>query len=215
MQGQAKEITEGLREGLKGRGEVVEADTFRAAAMQLELYGDPDVFEIVTDVTRPLLLYEQPKGFAEWRWWVTPKKRGKHELRLRITGQTVTENGVLGDIAFDPIVKTISVTVGAAYVTRKAAKWAVPLIASVALGAIVGGYAQKNLFACEARVSAMTDPRDFTAYALLAGGLIKKTSEGQLGDVGNESEWVRFLKGNRAGTTFAVRTITGMGRCIA
>jgi hypothetical protein len=139
----ANEITESLRAGLRGRGTIVEVDTFLAAVMHLELCGDPGVFEIAANVSRPLLLYRQPKGFAEWRWWVTPKKRGTHELKLRITGQTLTETGMIGDIAFEPIIRTISVTVGAGHVARQAAKWAVPLIASAALGAVVGGYTQK------------------------------------------------------------------------
>jgi pSer/pThr/pTyr-binding forkhead associated (FHA) protein len=139
----APEIVKGLLEDFDGKGELIADSIPIASLMRLHLHGDPSVFRIHNESDNPQLLYEQHKEFAEWRWRVLPIRRGKHTLRLTISGETVGKNGLSGAIAFEPIIRTIRVTINPAYAATQLVKWLIPLTAAAAIGAIAAEYAKK------------------------------------------------------------------------
>jgi hypothetical protein len=77
----SRELSDGIRQGLRGRG-VPRVETLLVGTfMKAELRGEAfDVIPIGSDI-QPVLT----TGFAEWRWDVTPKVSGTHPLYLVVT----------------------------------------------------------------------------------------------------------------------------------
>ncbi len=125
----AREATEALIAGVKGRGATQVHGVAVTRAMSLSLRA-PDggfMIEPLTPETqwvfdRPSFLESEP--FGRWEWVVLPMKRGSRRLQLVAAARSIDENGMIGDVALPEQVIEVSVKINWATTLQRAALWA-------------------------------------------------------------------------------------------
>jgi hypothetical protein len=78
---------------------------------------------------------DQDQDFANWRWSVTPQRRGQARLLLIISAQTLDTKGVAAEAALPDQVIKVHVRVNYARTARKVAGWGLLMVAGGALSA--------------------------------------------------------------------------------
>lgn len=120
----ARADVKALAEGLQGGGAAYQHELMVTKAMSVRLRAPDGGFYIETAspetqwIERASLLSEE--DFASWRWYVTPRDKGRRRLQLVISARTVSADGLAAETALPD--QVISVRVRTNY-TQVASRW--------------------------------------------------------------------------------------------
>jgi hypothetical protein len=133
---------QGLVHGLVGSGALIGEDLQIVETMTVELSAMPGAFKIDRQSRNTQLVANadgvsvlDAEKFGRWTWHVTPLRRGKHDLLVKVSGEVVDSRGVQGSAVLPDRVFKVQVRVS----YRNFASTAFPKIALwVAGGAVTG-----------------------------------------------------------------------------
>jgi tetratricopeptide (TPR) repeat protein len=133
----ARRDVEGLTERMIGHGRLHQHEVRVADAMTVRLRAPDGGFLIDPLSAETCWTHnaDQDQDFANWRWSVTPQRRGQARLLLIISAQTLDANGVAAEAALPDQVIKVHVRVNYARTARKVAGWGLLMVAGGALSA--------------------------------------------------------------------------------
>jgi hypothetical protein len=139
---------QGIMQGFLGRGEV---DTERlpiVETMTVSLVSPPGVFDIIecaqqSQLVKPDLVKGTPlqqDDFGRWNWVVTPRKRGRHALYVKISAALKDSRGVPTTSSLPDRTIRVVVRVRFSLTAARLFKWAGGTVGSALLAAVTRDY---------------------------------------------------------------------------
>jgi hypothetical protein len=96
-----------LVQGLRGRGQAIVEQLKVSFRMKVALVAANNTFDITPLTPQEVRLLDRQEPFSSWKWSVTPKKSGIHEIHL--TAEAITQLPELGERSL--YVKTFDYTI--------------------------------------------------------------------------------------------------------
>jgi hypothetical protein len=136
-----------MTKGLMGSGDLTVEDLPIVETMTVDLYGSPGAFKIVrqsraTQLVKSSLIWSLPPDemrFGRWAWHVTPKKRGAHELVVKISADLSDSRGVATTEPYEDRTFSVRIRVNYAHASVLVLKWS----AAGAVSALGGASTQE------------------------------------------------------------------------
>jgi hypothetical protein len=138
----ARADVKALAEGLQGSGAAFRHEVVVTKAMSVRLRAPEGGFSIENRSPETQWI-ENVLGlanddFASWRWTVTPRDRGRHQLQLIVSARTVGADGVTAETALPDQVVDVKVAINYA---RSAGRW-VGWISAAVIGGLLAKFGE-------------------------------------------------------------------------